>query len=63
MSWQINNLLYVDDISILSLTSDGLQNSLDKLYVYLIFSTTGRLLRDGPLFFIGGGGGGVLPFS
>ena len=30
----INHLLYVDDMAILSLSSDGLQNSLDKLKVY-----------------------------
>ena len=56
----INHLLYADDIAILSLSSDGLQNSLDKLNVYcykwhlelnttkiiiIVFNTTGRLLN------------------
>ena len=56
----INHLLYVDDMAILSLSSDGLQNSLDKLKVccdkwhlklnttktkIIVFSTTGRLLK------------------
>ena len=54
----INHLLYADDMVILSLSSDGLQNSLDKLKVHcdkwhldlnttktkiIVFSTTGRL--------------------
>ena len=56
----INHLLYADDMAILSLSSDGLQNSLDKLKVYcdkwhlelnttktkiIVFSTTGRPLK------------------
>ena len=56
----INYLLYADDMAILSLPSDVLQNSLDKLKVYcdkwhlelnttktkiIVFSTTGRLLK------------------
>ena len=56
----INHLLYADDVAILSLSSDGLQNSLDKPKVYcdkwhlelnttktksIVFSTTGRLLK------------------
>ena len=56
----INHLLYADDMAILSLCSDGLQNSLDKLKVYcdkwhlelnttktkiIVFNTTGRLLK------------------
>ena len=55
----INHLPYADDMAILSLPSDGLQNSLDKIKVYcdkrhfelnttktkiIVFSTTGRLL-------------------
>ena len=61
----IYHLLYADDMAILSLFSDGLQNSLDKLKVYcdkwhlelnttktksIVFNTTGRLLT-GYLFF------------
>ena len=30
----INHLLYADDIAILSMPTDGLQNSLNKLYTY-----------------------------
>ena len=56
----INHLLYADDMAILSLSSDGLQNSLDKLKFYsdkwhhelnttktkiIAFSTTDRLLK------------------
>ena len=56
----INHLLYADHMAILSLSSDGLQNSLDKLKVYcykwhlelnttkitiIVFNTTGRLLK------------------
>ena len=57
----VNHLLYADDMAILSLFSDGLQNSLDKLKVYrdewhlelnttktriIVFNTTGRLLKE-----------------
>ena len=56
----INHLLYADDMAILSLSCDGLQNSLDKLKVccnklhlelnttktkIIVFNTTGRLLK------------------
>ena len=56
----INHLLYADDMAILSLSSEGLQNSLDKLYTYcskwemevstiktkiMGFNTSGRLLK------------------
>ena len=57
----INHLLYADDMAILSLSSEGLQNSLNRLYTYcnkwkievsavktkiLIFNTSGKLLKD-----------------
>ena len=57
----INHLLYADDMAILSLSSEGLQNSLNRLYTYcnkwkievstvknkiLIFNTSGELLKD-----------------
>lgn len=56
----INHLLYADDMAILSLSKDGLQNSLNKLYTYctkwelevsiiktkiIIFNSSGRLLK------------------
>ena len=57
----INHLLYADDMAILSLSTDGLYNSLDKLFkVYcdqwhlelnttktkiIVLSTTGRLIK------------------
>ena len=56
----INHLLYADDMAILSLSSEGLRNSLNRLYMYcnkwkigvntvktkiLIFSTSGKLLK------------------
>ena len=57
----INHLLYADDMAMLSLSSEGLQNSLDKLYTYcskwemevstikakiMAFNTSGRLLKS-----------------
>ena len=56
----INHLLYADDMAILSMSSVGLQNSLNKLYTYcnkwglkvstiktkvVVFNTSGRLLK------------------
>ena len=56
----INHLLYADDMATPSLSSEGLQNSLDKLYTYcskwemevstiitkvMVFNTSGRLLK------------------
>ena len=56
----INHLLYADDMAILSLSSEGLQSSLNRLYTYcdkrkievstvktkiLIFNTSGKLLK------------------
>ena len=56
----VNHLLYADDMAILSLSSEGFQNSLDKLYTYCskwemevstiktkvtVFNTSDRLLK------------------
>ena len=64
----INHLLYADDMAILSLSSEGLQNSLNRLYMYcnkwkievstvktkiLIFNTSGKLLKGYRFYYNG----------
>ena len=39
----INHLLYADDVAILSLSSDGLQNSLDKLKLVKVYCDKSHL--------------------
>ena len=64
----INHLLYADDMALLSLSSDGLQNSLNKLYTYcnkwklevstiktkvMVFNSSGRLLKGYRFYYNG----------
>ena len=64
----INHLLYADDMAILSMSSVGLQNSLNKLYTYcnkwglkvstiktkvVVFNTSGRLLKGYRFYYNG----------
>ena len=57
----LNHLLYADDMAILSLSSEGLQHSLDNLYEYckvwyldvsikktkvIVFNSSGRVLKQ-----------------
>ena len=63
-----DDLLYADDMAILSMSSDGLQNSLNKLYTYcnkwglkvstiktkvVVFNTSGRLLKGYRFYYNG----------
>ena len=64
----INHLLYADDMALLSLSSDGLQNSLNKLYTFcnkwklevstiktkvMVFNSSGRLLKGYRFYYNG----------